>query len=1002
MAKVTELPFFGGVDESVDKIFLPVDRLAVVKNCRMTRSGRLEVRPAYTALATTTYSANALTAYDLANYNGRLTALGDQAGLGRATDLFEYVTSAAAWRATSGADVQSSSAPRMPRATDARMIGRIPDLDADAKYTCVAANGGKILMVVQLASTARVHLFDPATDQTLVLTTLPWVHSRATFAGSNLWVVGQAVSGNALLGQRINPSTEEALTQVTLVAAPGGALQDLAAAQTGATDFTIAYTTGTNAIAARFNSAGALQSTWTHATDSIDALAVCGNAGGTRITVMWHDSVSTAFELQTRTQTGGAIIGPTSLFSAETETVIPRVGLAQEGTQICVIGGRTVATGGVTSDNIQTAIVSNEDTHAITATRVYADATMCAAPIGLVSGSRTDFYYGAVDRLADLAGVGTMQLVQQDPQLPQIFLAHALGGSQSTTFNSCGSCCRVGTKIYWGTTNKSIAPRQPDETTFGVSGAVVELELGGTARRQMTQIGTMLGIAGALPLTYEGRYLVEQGFCEKPVCSLVAAGGGGKSAGVYFVATVWEVVDAKGNILRSAPSEFKSVTLAGANTAITVSTSTPHSLRRHPLLQADAGISVRVGFYSTIAGGANLFLESYSTISGGNFADPISATLNAGDNQLQDNPVIYTQAQTPIPHVAPLPYRFAARTRERQFNGGLPATEQWQATKLLFPFEPVENAPPGRLGFTGRANQDVTGVAAIDTSTIVFTLQEIQQVSGRGPEHDGTGDFEAAGPIESPGGCQDWRSILSGPFGVFFQMTPDTLMLIGPGGEKSIGAVSWIGEPVRETLSAYPVITGAVHCRNLMLCAFSCNNSAGTDGVILIYDLARKTWFVDTIGAPVAAISEYLGRLVYVSAGTVFLQDASIALGAAALPSLEVTSGAYRFSGAMGWGLAPKAGVLGTFLGDCTLELFVRYDDQTAFASMGTQALSSATYAVGQAVPLIFTALHECSRFELKCTVTNAANTGAIRLHCFALESQASDGMARLPAFAIR
>lgn len=1021
--KVVELPFFGGQDESVDKLLLPNDRLAAIKNCRISRQGRLEVRPQYTAQSQTTYDGGAtMVAFDLVNYNGRLCALGDQTGQARATDLFEFVSGAAPWRATAGADTAVTSAPRIPRATDARQLGSLPDLDTDARYCCTAAVGGKLLMVLQLSGTARLHVFDPVTDQTLVLTTQPIGESRACFAGNNLWVVGQLVATNAIVGFRINPLTEKAFTQVTLVAAGtvGGACLDIACAQTGATDFTIAYTTGTNALAVRFDTSGTAQSNWTHVAASIDALGVCGNSGGTRVTVMWHDSTSKAFGLQTRTQTGGAIVGPTALFGGATETVLVRVGLAQQGTQICVLGSQSLTTAGMATSNIQSAIVTNEDTHAITATQIYADSILCSAPVGLTTNGTTNFYYGAVDRLADLAGSGTAQLIQQDQRLPQCFLAHALAGSQFTSLNSLGSCCKVGTKIYWGATVKSIAPRNPNEQTFGTSGVVVELEMAGTGRRPMTQLGNMLQIAGALPLTYEGRYLVEQGFAEKPVCAAVTAGGGGKSTGDYFVCTTWEIVDARQNILRADVSKVQKISLSAfaGTTAITVSSTTPHSLRRHPLWQADGGISLRVGFYSTIAGGANLFLESYTTVSGGNFGDPISTTLNAGDNQIQSNPVLYTQSQTPIPHSSPLPYRYAARTRERQFNAGLPQTEAWQASKLLFPFEPLEYAPPGRPGFSGRANQDVTGVASVDTIAIIFTLQEILQIHGRGPESDGTGDFDAARQIQSPGGCARWQSILAGPFGVFFQMVDDSLMIIGSTGNSSyggstgdssasggspVGEVAWVGEPVVDTLTAYPVITGAVHVRNEMICAFSCNNNAGNDGVILVYDLSRKAWTVDPIGAPVSAISEYQGRLAYISNGVVFIEDAAIASGAGALPSMEATSGAYRFFTAMGWGDVPRVGVLGTFLGACTVELLIRYDDQTAFTSLGTQTVDGTTYVVGQAVPLIFQPLRrETTRFELKCLVTNATNTGAIRLHSFALELNGADLLSRLPAYAQR
>jgi len=996
MAEIIEFPFDSGAYEAADREWLPPNLLERVENMRLDLDGRLGVRPGNSALGTSTYSANAMVAYDLASHHGNLIALGDQTGLGRATDLFEFLNGAAVWRSTGGADVNSISGPRMPRATAARYMGGIPDLDSDARYTCTATVGGFVVAVIQLNTSARVHVFNPVTDQTLVLITTPLIQCRACFAGGNLWVVGQN-AGNAIIGLRINPTTEEALTQVTLVAAPGGVLVDLGVAQTGASDFTLAYnvTASANIVANRFNSAGTSQATWTHATSAstVTALGVCGNAGGTRITVMWHNFTAGIYQLQTRTQVGGAVIGPTTILSGITETVIPRVGICQTGTQICCIGGRTVTTGGVQTDDIQADVCTNEDTHAFAGVQVYADAILTSAPVGIVSGGRTDFYYGAIDRLADLANVGTNQLVQQNPRLPQVFLEHELAGQQFATNNRCGSCCLSGTKLYWGVVRKSIAPRQPGEATFGISGIVVETELAGTARRQTMQMSGELCVSGGIPLTYVGRYLFDQGFAEKPVCSVVQASGGGKTfPGRYFIRSCWEVVDSAGQILRSDPSAPVQIDLT--DSAILASSSTPHSLRRHPLLQADSGVSIRVGFYSTIAGGGNFQLEQYVTVPtvGTNFGDPISVTLSAGDSQLATSPVLYTQSQTPVPHTSPGPYQYCWAAREREIVGGMSLPELWMFSKLLFPTEQVEFPPPGRLGFSSRANQHITAVGAFESVGLVWTKSEVSIIPGRGPEHNGTGEFDTSIRVPSPGGCIDWRSVVDAPPGFFFQMAADKLMLVPRSAQSAggAGAVLWIGQPVRQTLALFPVITGAVHVRSQMIVAFSCTNVAGDAGRILIYDLRREQWYVDTVG-PAIAISELDGRLAYISSNAVFLQD--VAPGTGAFPTCLVQTGVQPVGKRLGWGHLYKVGLLGLDSGPCSVECLIDYDDGAGYRTLGTETFTGTGLTVQRFWSL---AIQKAARFSLRFVMTGSSGTVGLRFNAWALEVEGSKNMVRV------
>jgi hypothetical protein len=957
--------------------------LAIVENLRLDLDGRLGVRPGNTALGTSTYSAGTLTAYDLANFSGRLVAIGDQAAQSRPTDIFEYVNAKALWRASAGEDSGQFTAPRLPRCTAAREVGKIPDQAADVRLVSVACGGGMVCEAVGLQDdSTRVHIFSPTSDQTIVLTTLNVHTPRVLYAGTKFWIIGQDASDLDIKGFSFDPSADETLSSATVIVALAARVNDLAAAQTGSSDFTVAYATATNVEAKRCNSSGAVQSTFTvtAAGTSIEAVAVCGNSGGTRLTFAWQEGSTGAYFLKTHSQTGTAVIGPTSLFGGAVVTSWRRLGMCQAGTVISICG---MQNDGSTTDVVMQTCV-NESTHSLSGSSVYADAFLMAAPAAVGS----DFFVGVVDSMAAAEGFGTNQLVEQLTKFPQCFKDATLAGWSSTfgAENAISSIGVASTTLYWGNKIQSIAPRDPDETIPGGSSpTVTELQTASTARRQMAQVANQLHIAGALPLVYDGRYVVEQGFAEKPSVSLVAGTAGSIPNGVVFVQSVWEMVDSRGNILRSQASAPESITLAGANDSITATSSTPHSLRRHPLVQAQGGITIRVGFYRTIPGGANFHIEQYVTVSASAaFGAPVTAVLTLADASLADNAVVYEQSQTPVSHVSPQPYQFTWAARERQFTGGLPIDEQYAYSKLTFPSEPVEFARSGRLGFSGRANQRITAVGAFETNGLVWTESEIGQIGGRGPEQNGTGDFDPFTLIPSPGGCADWRSLVLTPVGFFFQMQADKLMLLGRD-----GSVTWIGQPIRQTLALFPVITGAVHIRSQMCVVFSCTATNGLTGVLLVYDLRRQLWYVDTVG-PVTAVSEYQGRLAYISGGTVFLQDT--VAGSGTFVASRVQTGLISITKRLGWGHIYRVGLLGEVLGACSVQALIDYDDGAGFRDLGTQAVS----AVGPLELFWSLDIQKTSRFSLRFVVTSASsNSLGVSLKGWAAEVQGSGNSTR-------
>jgi hypothetical protein len=436
------------------------------------------------------------------------------------------------------------------------------------------------------------------------------------------------------------------------------------------------------------------------------------------------------------------------------------------------------------------------------------------------------------------------------------------------------------------------------------------------------------------------------------------------------------------------PSEVKTVTLAGAEDSITVVCTTPHSLRVHPLLRAASGLSIRVGVYRTTAGGANFILDTFEEVATTEFGEPLTVVLARTDDQLKTSGVLlYTQGHTSVPHVSPPPYQYTWPARERQLVAGLPNEEQWQFSKLVFPSEPVEFPPLGRLGSFGRANRAITGAGAFENVGIVWTADEIMLIPGRGPEHNGQGEFDSMLGVSTPGGCSDWRSLVSAPPGFFFQMASDKLMLLARGG----GEVSWIGQPIRLTLAQFPVITGAVHIRSQMSIVFACTNVAGSAGRLLVYDLRRAVWYIDTVG-PVTSVSELAGRLAYISAGTVFLQD--VAAGAGTYPGAAVQTGFISVTKRLGWGHIYKIGIYGTDSGPGTLQALIDYDDGIGLRDLGTETFTGTgkTFERFWSLPI-----QKCPRFSARFVLGSASsNTLGVKLAAWAAEVEGSRNMVRV------
>jgi hypothetical protein len=978
MAEILEFPFDSGAYEAADRKWLPGELLCVAENVRLDRDGRLVVRPGATALSSGTMSANTLTPYDLANYQGRLVALGSQRTTGTGiTDLFEWVGRASKWRATSG-DAVDSNCERAPYLTNLREVGGVPDQAATVRYASLASGAGYICSLLVRDVETTVHVFDPTTNQTLLMVDVDMYKARVCFAGSDFWIYG-VDSDHDIVRVNFDPLTDESLSSVTTLVSRASAANDLAVSTFG-TGSAVAWCDTTSALVRTYNSAGADVANWTGVAANTTSVALAGNAAGTLISLAYQD-VSNEYFISTFNAGGALQNGPTALFSGGGGSGV-RLGacMASSDARVQVVG---------VNETTELSLIDSvqQSNHSIVASPRYYDARPQMSPIE-VDGQ---VYRGWQDmRASDFTEpLGTFHVTGGARILPQCFLARQLCVGDSLSINYISNGCFIGTKLY-------LAFVQLGENT-GLSGdrlrtTIVEAETSAVARRQMAEVAGELLIAGGLPLTYDGRTMVDIGFAECPIVEFTSAGTTGSltQLATYQVKAVWKAFNGKALVARSQPSPPASYTLVGAEDSLTWSVTTPHSLRRHAAF-VDQSLTVVVELYRTVGNGANFQLCQVVAIdTADDSAEPVSISDTLSDGNLADNAVVYSD-ESGLEIAAPGPCTYIWPSRDRAFLGGLPADTEWLMSDLNIPGRQV-GFPFAASGYTQRANQVITAVGAFEGVGVVWSKDQIQQVPGRGPERSGTGEFDSMLNVPSAGGCIDWRSLVSTPEGFFFQMAPDKLMLLGRSQQgQSAGEVSFVGQPVRDTLTLFPVITGAVHIRSQMAVAFSCNASDGLSGRILIYDLRRKQWFVDNVGGPVSALAELDGRLVWLSGTTISQQDA--APGTGTFVSHAVQSGFIRVTKALGWGKVYRIGLLGAVLGACTVEAFIDYDDGTGLRSLGTETFTGSEGTFERLWSLPF---HSTSRFSVRFNIAGTTGSAGLRLNGWAAEVEGSKNMVRV------
>lgn len=999
---------FGGMSQSKDPRLTPDGVLIRSNNCEILTDGALRVRPGYQALPLSCYGliASTFTPFDLVSYGEDLVAFGDALGYGFPTDLFMLLDAAAPfrWRPTVTNSVER---PRLGGLTGARSLADVVDQEGPVTSFACAVAGNFLATVWSIESEGNTngyfHVVEVDSGRTVYLdlmVSVSGVVSVESVPGETAFILAGVNSGDnsvratkfsPLVDSQPNPST------VTVLSAGGNTIGALAMCQGDDDNVVVAASCSDSLVrAGKTDTVGFTTSFVSTTLDQPNAPISLASSGSGNWVVL--ASITTTglrldgFNLSAGTRAFYDDVVPTASANF-TQVAIWSIG---EEADVCATDDSGIA--GTTPINRRLPIqplISGTGT--VEFSRSF---RMTATPPNASTRSQIP-YLGVAFELE--ASKGSEVLVSFH-DVNEFMASEAAFGQRTEQTLVLPQIIRTATKLFW--------PRVPlNEDGFGAP-LVTVFELENTARRQVQEFAGSLYIAGGQPSVYGGQVLVEQGFQQRPVIqnALPSNGAGAlRPLGTYRYRMHLEWVDEGRRLHRSAPSDVFTVTMGASDNTVTLTASAPLSLRSNDGTQR-YGSAVRMvysrtpvfdnpddpgqllvgenfhrtgGVYVNSATGVGVqetFVDTRIDVS-----DPVDTDLD-----LTAQGVLYTQSDALGGDTGPGPADRIGISRDRLVLAKTHDGERWKVSKRLDTAAPIRWADDAFASLAGRVSGDIVACRQLGDVIVLFTRREVWAVSGVGPDPGGNGEYFPATRIPTDGGMDPdgWQSMVEVEKGLFFKLADGKLYLL----DRAL-KMTWIGHHVVELLEQFPQITAAHYIRRNQSIHFAVRDAAGTDGGILRHDLRTTHWFFDPLG-PIDAMAHHLGRVAYISAGQVFLQDE--ARGVGVVPTVEIASGASQLFQTVGWGLLEGVGFMGTFQGACRILLYIDFEDQRGEELAGEWVLSLGQYTVGDKVLLTeVPRLQTVDSFKLRLEMTPDPDSEGCRLHAWAVETEMAPGLSR-------
>lgn len=368
---------------------------------------------------------------------------------------------------------------------------------------------------------------------------------------------------------------------------------------------------------------------------------------------------------------------------------------------------------------------------------------------------------------------------------------------------------------------------------IGAAGCkLVELDFATRDRWQSARHGNGLFLSNALLSVYDGDVVGEVGFLCRPKLPTSSLSAGALT-GTYKYVAVYETIDATGNVIVSGVSSAMTASPSSQN--VTVST-VPYTITARARSFAN-----NVAFYRTAAGGEPPYYRLASVA-----FDGTTDTVSYADSTL--DATLTTQAKL----YAPTLPGTAGEAQDRRAPPGLMHIVSYngmlvgaKGASLFYSgqevygeatwFSPAFEVPLSGVG-------DITGLSVLDGAVYVFRADSVYAVNGDAPTDNGAvGGLGVPRVLASDVGCVEPNSIVACSMGIFFQSRRGIELL------TRSGSVIPIGEPIQNTLSAFPVVSSAVLDEKNGLIRISLA-SAESSGVVssggrdIVYDLTAQAW----------------------------------------------------------------------------------------------------------------------------------------------------------------
>jgi len=882
--KVINVPFGSGIHGEVDRKIAPLGFLKSATNLRMRERGRLGTRTGYSSLSMTTTSGRTMVAYDIFEHQGRLIAAGNDNLDGYPTDLFEYINLPnGAWKSI---DLGTNSLMLSPF-RNLQHISGIPQVFGGVRVDSAA--GGGFVGTIYTDGSDTYFMVVNSEDQTIhhkLVTGMSSANAvRCIFNNGIFYIMCVRDSDadsdfDSLVIRSFQPGVDTNQTQTFATVVSGGAgisAYDIYPVTNGTTAVLIvAYdkSTTTDLSILVYKSDGTqLGSTINIATTDTIHLSIEADQTANTINLYTVEGTNTG-QIRTFNFSGTLLVGPTATQVGESGAICRMIatGAFQESVAIAINNGQDIV--------VKSYRISNhsEDTVA----RIF-NAQVTSRPI--FAGS------AGFPQAIVVTGYTAPQLPDTSTASNCIWWAEPHGCHQTTLdVRKAVPCAQFVNLTKDSTTNKLCWVALRDPISDDGYASITLLDFKSINRIQSSKYGGLLYLTGGTPMIYDNRFIGELFFNEIPGIHSITPSTDAFSfltpGATYSYVHHWEFITADGSIQRSAVSDPFDVTMGGTDTKNTIVVTTPHSVRiamGNNLFGADVlSVLSRTEWDPGLGAPKSIFRRCVVTaIPAGttNYGKLLTITDTVSDINLGDEEPIYTEADRGVgsgvlPHDAPESNSFFTATESRLFSAGLVNSFQYQISKEAFLGEPFSFSEFPT--FFGQVNDKIFGIAALDQSKLIFTKKNIFSVFGQGPDDLGAGDLLSS-PIElaSPGGLIEdgWRSFLKVPDGLFFQLSDNKLMLLPRGS----GSPVWIGEPIREILESFPVITGT--CLNELdhSATFSLSDSGNTSGRLVHRDFRTGEFFVDIpplqTNKGINNVIETDDGITYLSGGVIYVQS---------------------------------------------------------------------------------------------------------------------------------